>query len=104
MAAKLARLVYRMLRYEMKYVDKGAATYQAQHRAATDQAAQVESRHPGIPTDRTSSGLKSTSFWGDVAGLISLNPFGAKFTARRSVMLSSCLASSGGTHRFQRAA
>ena len=31
MAAKLARLVYRMLRYGMKYVDKGAATYQAQH-------------------------------------------------------------------------
>src|SRR5216683_3841666 len=32
MAAKLARLVYRMLRYGMKYVDKGAALYQAQHR------------------------------------------------------------------------
>jgi transposase len=32
MAAKLARLLYRMLRYGMKYVDKGAATYQAQHR------------------------------------------------------------------------
>jgi transposase len=32
MAAKLARLVYRMLRYGMKYLDKGAATYQAQHR------------------------------------------------------------------------
>ena len=32
MAAKLARLVYRMLRYGMKYVDHGAAFYQAQHR------------------------------------------------------------------------
>jgi hypothetical protein len=32
MAAKLARLVYRMLRYGMKYVDKGAAFYQVQHR------------------------------------------------------------------------
>src|SRR6266478_3586941 len=32
MAAKLARLVYRMLCYGMQYVDKGAATYQAQHR------------------------------------------------------------------------
>jgi hypothetical protein len=32
MAAKLARLVYRMLRYGMKYVDQGAALYQAQHR------------------------------------------------------------------------
>src|SRR5260370_15188187 len=32
--------------------------------AVTDQAAQVESRHPGIPTHRSSSGLRSTSFWG----------------------------------------
>jgi transposase len=31
-AAKLARLVYRMLRYGMKYVDQGAKTYEAQHR------------------------------------------------------------------------
>jgi hypothetical protein len=30
--AKLARLVYRMLRYGMKYVDQGAALYEAQHR------------------------------------------------------------------------
>ena len=32
MAAKLARLVYRILRYGMKYVDKGAAFYELQHR------------------------------------------------------------------------
>jgi transposase len=32
MAAKLARLVYRMLRYGMQYADKGASLYQAQHR------------------------------------------------------------------------
>src|SRR4029077_787202 len=32
MAAKLARLIYRMLRYGMKYVDKGAELYEAQHR------------------------------------------------------------------------
>jgi transposase len=32
MAAKLARLVYRMLRYGMQYVDQGAAVYEAQHR------------------------------------------------------------------------
>jgi len=32
MAAKLARLVYRMLRYGMKYVDRGAAFYETQHR------------------------------------------------------------------------
>ena len=32
MAAKLARLVYRMLRYGMKYVDQGAKIYEAQRR------------------------------------------------------------------------
>jgi transposase len=32
MAAKLARLLYRMLRYGMKYVDQGAEFYEAQHR------------------------------------------------------------------------
>jgi transposase len=32
MAAKLARLVYRMLRYGMQYVNKGAEVYEAQHR------------------------------------------------------------------------
>jgi transposase len=31
MAAKLARLVYRMLRYGMKYVDRGAALYELEH-------------------------------------------------------------------------
>jgi transposase len=32
MAAKLARLVYRILRYGIKYVDRGAAFYEAKHR------------------------------------------------------------------------
>jgi len=32
MAAKLARLVYRMLRYGIKYADKGATFYQVEHR------------------------------------------------------------------------
>ena len=32
MAAKLARLIYRMLRYGIKYVDQGAKFYEAQHR------------------------------------------------------------------------
>ena len=32
MAAKLARLIYRMLRYGMKYVDHGAEFYEAQYR------------------------------------------------------------------------
>ena len=32
MAAKLARLVYRMLRYGMRYLDRGAQIYEEQHR------------------------------------------------------------------------
>jgi transposase len=32
MAAKLARLVYRMLRYGMTFIDRGAEFYDAQHR------------------------------------------------------------------------
>src|SRR5437667_1300681 len=32
MAAKLARLVYRMLRYGMRFIDRGAEFYEAQHR------------------------------------------------------------------------
>jgi hypothetical protein len=32
MAAKLARLAYRMLRYDMKYVNLGAKFYDAQQR------------------------------------------------------------------------
>jgi hypothetical protein len=31
MAAKLARLVYRMLRYGMPFIDRGAEFYDAQH-------------------------------------------------------------------------
>jgi hypothetical protein len=32
LAAKLARLVYCMLRYRMQFVDKGAEFHEAQHR------------------------------------------------------------------------
>ena len=32
MAAKLARLIYRMMRYGMEYVDQGAELYEQQHR------------------------------------------------------------------------
>jgi transposase len=42
MAAKLARLVYRMLRYGMEFVDKGAAFYEARHRQR--QIDQLQSR------------------------------------------------------------
>jgi plasmid maintenance system killer protein len=39
MAAKLARLIYRMLRYSMQFVDQGAEVYEAAHR-------QREIQHP----------------------------------------------------------
>ena len=32
MAAKLARLIYRMLRYGMEFVDQGAEAYETRHR------------------------------------------------------------------------
>jgi len=32
MAAKLSRLLYRMLRYGMRFIDRGAQFYEAQHR------------------------------------------------------------------------
>jgi hypothetical protein len=32
MAAKLARLLYRMLRYGMRFIDRGTQFYEAQHR------------------------------------------------------------------------
>jgi len=32
MAAKLARLLYRMLRYGMSFIDRGEAFYESQHR------------------------------------------------------------------------
>jgi hypothetical protein len=47
MAAKVARLVYRMLRYGMKYVDKGAATYQEQHRQLQIKHSTHRTRLPG---------------------------------------------------------
>jgi hypothetical protein len=65
MAGKLARLVYRMLRCGTQYVGKGEATCRAPAPAVTDQAAQGESRQPGIATQRSSSSLISMSLWGD---------------------------------------
>ena len=51
MAAKLARLVYRILRYGMKYVDRGAAFYQAQHRQIQITHSQMEGRQARIQSD-----------------------------------------------------
>jgi hypothetical protein len=62
MAAKLARLVYRMLRYGMKFVDRKAEVYAAQRRStpeATNQSSQVESRQAGISHHRSSCSLKA---------------------------------------------
>ncbi|MGA7313075.1 MAG: hypothetical protein WBX22_03810, partial [Silvibacterium sp.] len=47
MAAKLARLVYRMLRYGMKYVDQGAK-FRGPTPPTTDRTAQMECRQVGI--------------------------------------------------------
>ena len=58
MAAKLARLVYRMLRYGMQFVDQGAEFYEARHRTAADQLPQVESRQARTPNHRGSGRLK----------------------------------------------
>src|SRR5713101_7230644 len=58
MAAKLARLVYHMLRYGMQYVDQGAAFYEAQHRQLQIKQPQVESQQAGIPDHPSSGGLK----------------------------------------------
>jgi hypothetical protein len=56
MAAKLARLVYRMLRYGMEYVDRGAAFYEVLlltrlHPGTTGCLRQ--NRHPQLPYRRT---------------------------------------------------
>jgi transposase len=59
MAAKLARLVYRMLRYGMQFIDRGAEFYDAQHRKL-----QINylKRKPPI-SDSKSSKLQQRSFW-----------------------------------------
>jgi hypothetical protein len=48
MAAKLARLAYRMLRYGMQYVDKGAEIYEAQHRQRQISALKRKAAHLGF--------------------------------------------------------
>jgi hypothetical protein len=48
MAAKLARLVYRMLRYGMQYVDQGAEFYDAQHRQREIYALRRKAAHLGF--------------------------------------------------------
>ncbi len=58
MAAKLARLVYRMLRYGMKYVDQGAAFYELKHREL--QVHQLKRKAASHPTP----GSLKTSFCG----------------------------------------
>jgi transposase len=48
MAAKLARLVYRMLRYGMKYLDRGAAFYDAEHRRLQIKHLKWRAANPGL--------------------------------------------------------
>jgi transposase len=50
-AAKLARLVCRMLRYGMKYVNRGAAFHDAQHRARQITRLMWKARELGLRVD-----------------------------------------------------
>ena len=64
MAAKLARLVYRMLRYGMKYVDQGAAVYDLRHRELQIKRLKAKAEKLGYRiTPNTGRGLTSRSFW-----------------------------------------
>jgi hypothetical protein len=74
MAAKLARLVYRILRNGMKYVDQEAEFYEAQYRErqigqlkwkAAKLGFRVVEAVPQIPEF-----LRNSSFWGDLSGPI----------------------------------
>ncbi len=49
MAHRLARLVYRMLKYGQRYVDKGAEYYEHRYRRQTDRLPQKESNQTGTP-------------------------------------------------------
>ncbi len=53
MAAKLARLVYRMLRYGMKYVDQGAELYETQHPQTAGHPSQAKSRPARVGNHRS---------------------------------------------------
>src|ERR1017187_10328989 len=59
MGAKLARIIYRMLKYGPEYVDKGNEFYEEKISAATDPAAHQESCRTWFPNRE--SGLKSSS-------------------------------------------
>jgi len=48
MAAKLARLTYRRLRYGMKYVDQGVTFYEAQHRKQLVIHLKQKAAQPGL--------------------------------------------------------
>ena len=65
MAHKLARLVYRMLRWGHEYVDKGLQYYEERHRAATGAPAQEASRQARSANRRTRSCLNlfREGFW-----------------------------------------
>jgi hypothetical protein len=54
MAAKLARLIYRMLRYGAKYVDRGTQFYEVQQRTRQIRSLKQKSHQAGIPTGPSS--------------------------------------------------
>jgi len=48
MAAKLARLIYRMMRYGMEYVDRGAEFYEKEHRQRQIQSVKRKAASLGL--------------------------------------------------------
>jgi hypothetical protein len=59
MAAKLARLVYRMLRYGMTFIDRGAEFYDAQHRKLQINYLKRKAANLGLPNHRSSGSVVS---------------------------------------------
>ena len=62
MAAKLSRLVYRMLRFGQEYVDKGTALYEEKYRQQKLKLAQVRHGIDSFRYFRDLDGAKSCGF------------------------------------------
>jgi hypothetical protein len=70
MAAKLARLVYRMLRYGTKYVDRGAQFYEVQQRTRQIRHLKQKAANHGFHLVQAPAALSTSSgsFWRELIG------------------------------------
>ena len=69
MAAKLARLVNRMLCYGMQFVDQGAEFYEAQHRKRQVRSLRSKALELGFRIIEVEAGsVEEVSFWKLVSG------------------------------------